>query len=142
MTSNATFGLDNVVFILEWPGHFRVALGADEILLCRESLKLVSKAAMGLMTICAQNYSLNYLMTECRRELRPELVMALKAEIRLSDPEEIFCFVRGVDAVAANAAYLAPAMGRAFKDRVRSRVASQATIIYKLGSGLRRVEDF
>ena len=69
MTSNATFGLDNVVFILELPGHLGMALGADEVLLCRESLKLLSKATMGLVTIGAQNYSLNYLMPESRREL-------------------------------------------------------------------------
>lgn len=69
MTSNATFGLDYVVFILEWTGHFGMALGADEVLLGSEMLKPLSKATVGLMTVRTQNYSLNYLVMEMLGEL-------------------------------------------------------------------------
>lgn len=80
-------------------------------------------------------------MTERLGELRPLFVMALKAEVRLSDREEMFRCPRGMDAVAANAAHITPAVGRALKDRVLACVALQATIVYLSGRGFCRVED-
>lgn len=53
MACGTTFGLDDRVFILEWPGHFGVALRADDVLLCGRALKLLSKAAVGLVTVGA-----------------------------------------------------------------------------------------
>lgn len=67
--------------------------------------------------------------------------MALKAESRLGNGKQKLRFVRGVDAMAANAAYIAAAMSRTLKHHVLARVALQATIVYLPGSCLRRVEN-
>ena len=67
--------------------------------------------------------------------------MALKAKIRLSDPEEILSFMRGVDAMAANAAYITLAVSGALKHHVSARVAFQTAIVYLPGSGFNGVED-
>lgn len=141
MTCGTTFGLDYSVFILEWPGDFSVALGADDLLLCRRPLKLLSKAAVGLVTVGAQDHASYYLVTEGRGELGSLILMALKAEVWLRNGKEMPGFVRGMHAVAANTAHIALAMSCALIDHVLARVALQATVVYLLGSGVRRVED-
>jgi len=110
MACGTTFGLDYSVFILEWPGHFGVAVGADDLLLGRRLVKLLSKATVGFVTVRAQDHTLYYLVTKRRGELRPLILMTLKAEFRLSVREEMFGFMRGMDAVTANAAYIASAV--------------------------------
>lgn len=69
MACGTTLGLDYSVLILEWPGHFGVALGADDVLLCGRPLKLLSEAAVGLVTIRARDHTLYYLVTKRRGEL-------------------------------------------------------------------------
>lgn len=67
--------------------------------------------------------------------------MALKTEIRLSVREEMFGFVRSMDAVASNTAHIALAMSRVLIDHVLAGVALQAAIVYLCGWGLCRIED-
>lgn len=67
--------------------------------------------------------------------------MALKAEVRLRVSEQMFGFMRRMDAMATNAAHIALAMSRALIDHVLAGVALQAAIVYLCGWGLCRIED-
>lgn len=140
MACGTTLCLDDSVLILEWPGHFSVALGADDVLLCGRALKLLSKAAVGLVTVGAQDQAFYYLVTERRGELGPLILMTLKAEVRLSVREEMFRFTRRMDAMATNTAHITLAMSRALIDHVLAGVALQAAIVYLCGWGLCRIE--
>jgi hypothetical protein len=64
MASRATFRFDYRVFELEWSGHFCMAFGADNVLSCGRPESPLSEAAVGLVTVGAQQYSLCYFMTE------------------------------------------------------------------------------
>lgn len=64
MTGNATFGLDYIVFKAKWTGYLGMALGADEVLLCSEALKLLTIAPVGFVTIGATNQPLYCFVAE------------------------------------------------------------------------------
>lgn len=141
MTGDATFGLDYVMFILKWTGHLGMALGADEVLLCRRALKLLPKAPVRLMTVGAQHQSLFHFMAEYGGELSPLFIVTLKAQLRLGGCKQILRLGRSMNAVAPNAAYMVPGMNRALKDYMLAGVALQAAIVYLHRIGLCRVED-
>lgn len=68
MARCAALGLDDCVFILEWPGDFDVAFGAHNVFLRRKALQLLAKRAVGLVTVRTQDQTLYYLVTEGRGE--------------------------------------------------------------------------
>lgn len=136
-----TFGLDHCVFIHKWSGHFGMALRADYVLMRGIPRKLLSKCSVRLVAVRAQDQSFFYLVAGGHGELRLDVAVALKAELRLSDREQMFRRPGTVDAVAPDAAHIALAVSRAFKDRVLARMATQATIVYLPGRGYCRVEN-
>jgi hypothetical protein len=119
-----------------------VALCADKILLRSESRKLLSKAAMGFVAVRAKDKPFHHLVMRRLGELRSLIFMALKAEARLGGEEQISRFVRRVDAMAADAAYIVPAMCCAFKDGMLACMTLQAFSVHLLGSRFRWIEDF
>ena len=137
MAGRATFGFEYRVFMLEWAGHFRVALCADKVLLCGRALKLLSEAAVGFVTVRAQDQPLKDSVTERGGKLCPLFIVALEAQVRLGCGEEMFRFVRGVNTVTADATYVASSMSRALKGYVLPGVAFQANIVYLFGGGAR-----
>lgn len=141
MAGRATFGFEYRVFILEWTRCFCVALCADKALLCRRALKLLSEAAVGFVTVRAQDQPLNHFVPGRGREFRPLFIVALEAEGRLGRCEEIFRFVRAVNAVTANATYIASAMSRTLKGHMLSGVAFQANTADLFGGSACQVDD-
>jgi len=67
--------------------------------------------------------------------------MALEAQLRLFDLEQLLRRLAVVDAVASDAAHIALAMSSGFEVGVLSLMAAQAPRVYLLRGSLRRVED-
>ena len=142
MAGTATFGPDDSVLVLKWAGLCCVALRADDtfIFLRLRSLSPLSITAVRFVTIGAQHDPLDYLMPERRRELSLLFLMALKAQIWLCNPEEMFRFSRGVDTVAADAAYISSSVCRTLVNQVRACVALKAGVVHLFRVCLRQVD--
>lgn len=135
------FGLDDRVLIDKRPGRLGVTLGANRILLRRRPQAFLAERAMRVVAIGALHQSLFHLVMERHGELRLHVGMALEAEHRLSGFQQMLGGCARVNAVAANAADVAFAVGRALKVRVLALVATEARLVDFLCGAFGRVED-
>jgi len=140
VASHTPFGLDRDVFIDERPARLGVALGADRVLVGRGLQVVGSEGAVHVVAIAARDQAFVHLVVERHVERRLGVGVALEAESRLRNLQQIIFFLALMNAVAANTADLRPGVGRAVKVRVRSRVTGQALGVNLFGRVLRRIE--
>ena len=98
---DAAFRLDHVMLVDKWSRRLCMALGADSILLRGSAQSFCPKRAVRIVTIRATDQSLFNLVVKGHAELRLDVGMALEAEFRLLNFEQLFRGCAGVDAVAA-----------------------------------------
>jgi len=140
VTSQTPLGLDRDVFIDERPARLGVALGADRVLVGRGLQVVGSEGAVHVVAIAARDQAFVHLVVERHIERGLRVGVALEAERRLRNLQQIFFFLVLMSAVAASAADVRLGVGRAVKVRVRSRVTGQALGIYLFGRVLRGIE--
>jgi hypothetical protein len=80
-------------------------------------------------------------VTERGGELGLLFLVTLETDLWLRDREQMFRFVRGMDAVTADAGYRAPAVSGALKQHMLAGVALQARIVCLLGRESSGSED-
>jgi len=137
----ATLGLDDGVFVYKRTGRFSVALGADRIHLRGGSQVLPAKRPMRIMAVSALDQALFHLVMERHVELRLDVGVALEAQLRLRDLEQVILVFAHVNAVATDAAYVGFAMSRTLKVGVLTLVATKTLLVNFLGRSLAGVED-
>jgi hypothetical protein len=142
MACDATLGLDHVVLVDKWACGLGVALGADRILLRARLQALLVERPVGIVAIGALDESLFHFVMEGHVELRPGIGVALEAELRLRNLEQVLLVFAGVYAMAAYTADIGLAVTGALKVGVLTLVASQAACIHFLGIGFGGVEYF
>src|ERR1700683_802052 len=140
MASQTPLGLDRDVFIDERPARLGVALGADRVLVGRGLQVVGSEGAVHVVAIAARDQAFVHLVVERHIERRFSVGVALEAERRLRNLQQVFFFLALMNAVAANTADLRLGVGRAVKVRVRSRVTGQALGVHLFGRVLRGIE--
>ena len=92
------------------------------------------------MAVSALHQSLVHLVMEGHGELRLDVRVALEAQRGLRRLQKGL-IIAGVNAMAANAAYIALAVSRALKVLMLALVASQAILVNLFGCSLGWVED-
>src|SRR3954471_22202494 len=92
------------------------------------------------MAISALHQALFHLVVERHVELRLGIRVALEAKLRLLNLQQLLRSLAVMNAVAAQAAHIVLAMGRAFEIRVLPLVAAQASRIDLFGRCLRGIE--
>ncbi len=95
---------------------------------------------MHVVAIAARDQAFVHLVVERHIERRLSVGVALEAECRLRNLQQLFFFLALMNAVAAGAADVRSGMGRAVKVRVRSRVTGQALGVNLFGRVLRWIE--
>jgi hypothetical protein len=128
------------MFIDERPARLGVALGADRVLVGRGLQVVGSEGAVHVVAIAARDQAFVHLVVERHTERRLSVGVALEAERRLRDLQQMIFFLALMSAVAANAADVRPGVGRAVKVRVRVRVTGQALGVNLFGRVLRGIE--
>jgi len=93
-----------------------------------------------VVAIAARDQAFFHFVVEWHIERRLSVGVALEAENRLRNLQQIFFFLALMSAVAANAADVRLGVGRAVKVRVRSRVTGQALGVHLFGRVLRGIE--
>jgi hypothetical protein len=137
----ATFGFDSTMFINEGSGRRGVAFGAHHELSRRRPHRILSQGVVRIVAVCAFHQTLFYLVVEGQGKLRLDIAVALEAELRICHFEQMPRHAGGMDAVAADAAYIALPVRRAVKVCVLPCMAAQAFVIHLFGGGLGGVED-
>src|SRR6202167_5700825 len=140
VASHTPLGLDRDVFIDERPARLGVALGADRVLVGRGLHVVGSEGAVHVVAIAARDQAFVHLVVERHIERRLSVGVALEAERRLRNFQQMFFFLALMSAVAANTADVRLGVGRAVKVRVRSRVTGQALGVNLFGRVLRGIE--
>ena len=97
---------------------------------------------MRVVAVGTLHQALFHLVVKGHGELRLDVGVALEAELRLRDLEQVLRIFAGVNAVAAHAADIGFTMAGALKVGVLVLVASQAARIHFLRCCLGRVEYF
>ena len=126
MASQTPLGLDRDVFKDERPARLGVALGADRVLVGRGLQVVGAEGAVHVVAVAARDQAFVHLVVERHIECRLGVGVALEAELRLRNLQQVFFFVALMNAVAADTADVRPGVGRAVKVRVRSRMTGQA----------------
>jgi hypothetical protein len=142
MAGGASFGLHNSVLVDERSSRFSVALGANRIHLRRRSQIFLIECAMRIVAVGTLDEPFLDFVMEGHIELRLGVGMALEAELRLRDFEQLIFILSRVNIVAADTAYICFAVGGAVKVCVLALMTSKAPGIHFLGGRLRRIEDF
>ena len=132
---------DRRVFIDEGAGRRRVAFGAHYELPSGRRLRILSRCAVRIVAVGAIDQPLFNLVMNGHGELRLDVVVALNAKLGLLHLEQVLRRAGCMDGVAADAAYITPAVGRMLKVYVRSAMACLAFFIDLFGRGCRGVED-
>ena len=141
VAGSATFSFDRGVFIDEWSGGRNMAFGAHDELPRRRGQRILSRGAVRIMAVCAVDQPLFNLVVNGRGELWLHVAVALEAELGLLHLEQLPGRARGVDAVAADAAYISLAMDRVLKVCVSGLMAFLAHFIHVFGGSACGVED-
>jgi len=94
-----------------------------------------------IVAVGAVNQTLLNLVVKGHGELRLDFAVALKAKLRLLHLKQMFRRGGRVNGVAADAAHIAPAVGRMLKAGALVAMASLAFFIHLFGTGRGRVED-
>jgi len=126
VAGSAAFRLHNVMLINERTSRFGVALDANGVLLCGGLESLFLESAVRVVAIGALHQPLIHFVMEGHGELRLDVGVALIAESRLGNREQLLLVHTGVNAVASDAAYVTLAVRRALKVRVLAIMATQA----------------
>ncbi len=140
VASQTPLGLDRDVFIDERPARLGVAPGADRVLVGRGLHVVGQEGAVHVVAIAARDQAFVHLVVERHIERRLSVGVALEAERRLRNLQQIFFFLALVNAMAADTADVRLGVGRAVKVRVRSRVTGQALGVNFFGRVLRGIE--
>lgn len=140
VASQTPLGLDRDVFIDERPARLGVALGADRVLVGRGLHVVGSEGAVHVVAIAARDQAFIHLVVERHIERGLSVGVALEAESRLRNLQQIFFFLALMSAMAADTADVRLGVGRAVKVRVRSRVTGQALGVNLFGRVLRGIE--
>jgi len=141
MACDAAFGFNYWVLISKGSSFFRVALGADQVLLRRGAEVLLVERSMRIIAVGAMNQPLLNVVMEGDVELRLGIGVALEAQIRLSDLQLVFLVLTSVDTVATDAAYVRFSMCRALEVGMIALVAGEALLVDLPGSRLRGIEN-
>ncbi len=83
VTGKAAFRLYRSMFEYKWAPCFRVALGADHVLISRRAELMVAKGPMRVVTVGALHQTFVHLMVEGLRKRRLDVGMAAIAELWL-----------------------------------------------------------
>lgn len=83
MAANATFRLHSRMFKDKWSASFRVALGADRVLVSSRFEVVIVEGAMGVVAVAALHQTLFNFVVERRRERSFDIGMAGEAKLRL-----------------------------------------------------------
>jgi len=139
MASAASFSRDCSVLMNEGSGLRRVAFGAHYELPSGRGRCILPYGAVRIVAVCAIDHPLFNLVVKGHGELWLDVVVALKAKLGLLQFEQMFWCAGCMDSVAADAAHIAPAVGRPLKVCALAAMACLAFIIHLFGRG--RVED-
>ena len=126
VAGRAAFGLDDIVLIDKRPGCLGVALGADRIHLRRGTKILLVECAVRIVAVGALHQSFFHLVMEGHVELRLGVGVALEAEFRLRNLQQLLLVFAVMNAVAADAAHVVLAVRRALEVGMLALVAAQA----------------
>jgi hypothetical protein len=111
MTGRATFGLDRGVPINERSGHSGVAFCAYIELPSENVALTLSIVTMCIVTICTLDQPLCNLVAKGHGELRLDVIVALVAQFRLRQLEQMLRRSGCVDSMTGGAAHIALAVG-------------------------------
>jgi hypothetical protein len=117
-----------------------VALGADCILIGRGLEVAFLEGTVSVMAIGTLHQALFHLVMERHVELGLDVVVALEAQGRLSNFEQLLFILACMNAVTADATHIGLGVSGAVKVGVLSRVATQTTGIHFLRRSLGRIE--
>jgi len=117
-----------------------MAFSANHELPSSRRKRILSKDAVHIVAICAIDQTLFYLVARGHGELRFDVAVALEAELGLLHLEQMLRRAGSMDGVAADAAYIALAVGRAVEVS-RPAVACLAFFNHLFGRGRRWIED-
>ena len=141
MACDAAFGFDDWMLIGKRPAFFRVALGADQVHLRRGPEVLLAKCSVGIVAVGALDKPFLHFVMEGHVELRLCVGVALEAEFRLRDLEQLFLVFAAMNAVAAYAAHVVLAVRGALEVGVLALMATQAPGIHFLRCRLGGIKD-
>jgi hypothetical protein len=141
VAGHASFGSYSSVLVDKGSARLCMALRADGILISRRLDVVVSECSMCVMAVAALHDAFIHLVVEGHVKCRLDLCMAPKAKSRLRSLQQGGFRSRGMDAVAAEAAYVCLGMGRAEKVRVGASVTTQAGRIHFLRRHLVQTPD-
>jgi hypothetical protein len=117
-----------------------MAFGANHELPSSRRKRILAKDAMHIVAICAVDQTLFYLVMRGHGELWLDVGVALEAELGLLHLEQMLRRAGSMDGVAADAAYIALAVGRTLEVS-RPAMACLTFFIHLFGRGLRWIED-
>ena len=141
VAESATRGFDCRVFINKGDGCRRVAFGTHDELPGGSAQRVFFYGTVRIVAVGAINYALFNSVVKGHGELRLDFVVALKAKLRLLQLKQMFRRAGRMNGVAADAAHIAPAMGRMLKVCVLASMACLAFFIHLFGRGRGGAED-
>ena len=103
---HAALGFDYPMLVNPRPRGFRMALGADCVLLRGSPEVLPIEGAMWVVAVGTLDQAFFHLVMERHVERRLRIGVALEAELRLRNLEELLGVFAGMNAVAADAAHI------------------------------------
>ena len=142
VASQTALGLDRDVLKDERPARLSVALGADRVLVGRGLQVFGSEGAVHIVAVAAHHQAFIHFVVEGHAEGRLGVGVALEAERRLRNLEQVIFFLALMKAVATDAADLRLGVRRALKVWVRRRVTGQAHGVHLFGRVLRGIKYF
>jgi len=141
VTGRAAFRLDHCVLINVRSSHCGVAFCAYIKLPCGSVARTFSIIAMRIVAVRALDHPLCHLVAEGHGELRLELRVALVAEFRLRQLEQMPWRFGCMNTMTANTAYVSFAVRGVLKVYVPACVAGLTFLIHCFGRGCGGVED-
>ena len=110
VTRSATFRLDRGVLINERSGHSGVAFCAYIELPGGSAALTLSIGVMRIVAIGALDHASRNVVLEGHGELRPDVIVALIAQFRLRQPEQMLRRAGAMNAMTTDAAYISLAV--------------------------------
>ena len=140
VAGTTTFSKDCRVLINEGTGCCGMAFGANHELPSSRRKRILAKDAMHIVAVCAVDQTLFYLVVRGHGELRLDVSVALEAELGLLHLEQMLRRAGSMDGVAADAAYIALAVGRTL-EVARPAMACLTFFIHLFGRDRGWIED-
>ena len=136
VTTETSLRLDRRVLEHEGSARFRVALGADRVLIGRGFQVRAVERPVRIVAVIAAHHAFVHRVMERHVEARFLIGVALEAQLRLRRLQQRDFSLRRVDAVAAGAANVGLRVRGAIEVRVRAGVAAQARLVNLLRAEL------